>query len=47
MNNPGAPLPKIKENIVEYLKPDIEMYNNASKEVSAFDGAFEFKEQEV
>jgi hypothetical protein len=29
MNNPGNPLPKIKENIVEYLKPDIEMYNNA------------------
>lgn len=40
MNNPGDPLPKIKENIVEYLKPDIEMYNNARKEVSAFNEAF-------
>ena len=29
MNDPDVALPKIKENIVDYLKPDIEMYTNA------------------
>jgi hypothetical protein len=37
----------MNENIADYLKPDMEMYTRAEKEVSAFDESFAFKEVEA
>jgi len=47
INDPEASLPTINENIVNYLKPDIEMYTEAEEQVSAFDDAFKLTEVEV
>jgi hypothetical protein len=47
INDPEASLPKMNENIADYLKPDMEMYTRAEKEVSAFDESFAFKEVEA
>jgi len=47
INDPEASLPTINENIVNYLKPDIEMYTEAEEQVSAFDDAFKLTEGEV
>ena len=47
INEPDAPLPRINENIADYLKPDLEMYSEAQQEVSAFDEAFKLNEVEA
>ena len=46
MSNPPeaqGELPPLNENIVEYVKPDQELFEEAAHEVSAFEDAFKLE----
>lgn len=47
-NNDGgeAKLPELNQNIVDYVRPDREMFEGAQQEISAFEEAFELEEIE-